>query len=345
MASTHGCETQLRQRRRELTFRDAFIAATDPTWDIEPSPSTHQERSEALFEAPRSLQLHVEGLQARAEQQVVTTEAVEGVVRFGDRGDRAEVRHRSEQPPIPLQVNAATVNRAQLRQRFLDLHFGTSSIATFLFVHEVLDNDFERKIATTTADEPACIARVTASFTDARLMTLAGNMYSPVARAIARKLKRFVDGPGSECLYDVFGGIHMLVSCGFFSGLRISAEDRACQVEGLKTMTTYISNQRRSPSPREALKYKWGRQGFWLAIKHRKDIQRVESRVVLADGWGITDSNTLSQLASKVPALLERCDTFLARKARSSRLSPQEMLAFLTELEANLAAFKRWQLQ
>lgn len=106
-------------------------------------------------------------------------------------------------------------------------------------------------------------------------------------------------------------------------------------------MANLISKQRISPFLRESFKYKWGRQGLWLAIKRRRDIRRVDSRVNLADGRRITDSEALSQLAARVSGLLERCDAFLTRRAGWSKIGQQELLAYLTDMEAEIAALKQ----
>ena len=174
-------------------------------------------------------------------------------------------------------------------------------------------------------------------------MRIAGTMYSRIATMIARKLRSLSGSARAANLDDIFGGIHALITCGFFSGLNISATDRERHVQGLENMTRSISNAQMSTAIRDAFRHKWGRQGFWLAIKQRKDLSRVDCRVEFADCWRITDSEDLSRLASLVPGLLERADAFLTRP-RSRQISQRDVVAILTELEASVDGLKKWQL-
>ena len=332
----------------------AFREAGKLESGLDAALSPPQEAAKKLSESLQSVHLSETGL-IEAEDESAAGSNAESAPLTGEDGNAASQDSHSsniqqkvaEKTGVPLEIDDSSVNRAQIRQRFLDLHFGTSRLAPFVFVYEVFDTDRERQLLTTSAADTMCIAQMASSSQDSYLMSTAQTMYSSVAQAICRRLQKISGSAGIDtaALDDLFGGVHGLISCGYFSGLDINVGDREAHVHGLKSLTKAIPNERISDSIREAFKHKWGRQGFWLAIKQRKDLSRVDCRIDFAARWRITDSERLSRTASQVPGLLERSDDLLSRRTRHPRVAQRDLLALLNALEAAVAALKRWQVQ
>lgn len=326
--------------------REAFAAVHVSTFGQQPSLPSPREAAQDVTASLQSLDLEIcKDASTQPEDVVLSQRQAARGTEAMNNGERPSTHHEgTDGTALPLQIENATVNRAQARQRFLDLHFGTSSLAPYVFVYEVFNTDYEQQIVTTAAVDTMCVAQMATSFQDPVLMETAGVMYSRVARAISRRLRRLSVISRSGCLDDLFGGIHALITCGFFSGLNISPQDREQHVQGLENMTRVISNEQMSVGVKEAFKHKWGRQGFWLAIKQRKHLCKVDCRIDFVDRWRITDSESLSRLACEVPSLLERADE-LSRRPALRRVKQEEVLALLTELEATTARLKKWQSQ
>ena len=106
------------------------------------------------------------------------------------------VHRKPYRSSVPLQIANGSVNRAQVRQRLLDLHFGKSDLAPFVFGPEVFDADQQKQLATTTAIDTMCIAQMATSLQDSQLMKVAGVMYSRVAQAISRRLEKLANDLG-----------------------------------------------------------------------------------------------------------------------------------------------------
>lgn len=135
-------------------------------------------------------------------------------------------------------------------------HTFATRLTPFISIYEVSTTYDKTQIATTAAVNIIYIAQMAMSFRNPQIMETAVVMYSRVAGAIGRKLAKMVNDPRAGSLDDFFGGVHVLITCGLFSGLSISFRGRKCHVKGVENITGLIANERITLLVREAFTHK-----------------------------------------------------------------------------------------
>lgn len=246
-----------------------------------------------------------------------------------------ESRKGTAGSPVSVRLPSNGIVNAQMRQRFVDLHYGPHDSPPRIF--SLLGDG---KKAANLAMSVLCVAQLATTFRDASLAKTSQLMYCETIRRLNHEINVFQQTRQGCQLEDIACAVDLLVPCSWFSCVSTGATEWISHWQGFMRMLRDYDLETIRPALRTSFYCTWKRPRSLDSLRLRSVVkQPVSSNRAPLDLQG----SLLQESASRAPYLLGQTDRVI--QACQTRFPEQHtVLSLIAEISKLVATLKQWQL-